>query len=159
MDMRKAMCAMLATMATIALLQNSYAEGEPRVLLAWEKTRFKGELIKAMESELKAAGFAVTTVMHDKKGMPDVKAADFDAVFITNSGVHSKVRGWVSAWIAKNQEQQDRILLHTTQTSNWEVKADVDAITSASSRKDVKTLAADYVSRLKAMVEKPDEES
>ena len=122
-------------------------QGKGRVLLAWEKTRFKESLIDEMEELLVAQEFEVVKAEHSKKGL-DKSAADFDAVFITNSGVHSKVRPWISEWLEKNKAQSDRILLHTTQTRNWKVEAVVDSVTSASSRADVESLAATYVKRL-----------
>jgi len=118
-----------------------------RVLLAWEKTDYKQALVEEMERLLKQQGFEVTKVLHAKNG-PDAKAADFDAVFITNSGVNSKVRPWITDWLAANKAQSARILLHTTQTSDWKVIANVDAVTSASGKGDLKALAADYVARI-----------
>jgi hypothetical protein len=118
-----------------------------RVLLAWEKTDFKQALVDEMERGLTQQGCEVTKVLHSKRGL-EVKAADFDAVFITNSGVNSKIRPWITEWLAANKAQAGRILLHTTQTRDWEVIADVDAVTSASSKSGVKALAADYVARI-----------
>jgi len=118
-----------------------------RVLLAWEKTGFKQALVEEMERLLTQQGCEVTKALHSKRGL-EAKAADFDAVFITNSGVHSKVRPWITEWLAANKAQAARILLHTTQTGDWKVIADVDAVTSASSKDDVKAVAADYAARI-----------
>jgi hypothetical protein len=126
-----------------------------RVLLAWEKTDFKQALVQEMERLLTQQGCEVTKVLHSKRGL-DAKAADFGAVFITNSGVNSKVRPWIVEWLAANKAQSARILLHTTQTGNWKVTANVDAITSASSKGDVKVLAADYVARIGKILAQPD---
>lgn len=118
-----------------------------RVLLAWEQTDYKQALVEEMDRLLTQQGCAVTRLQHSKRGL-DAKAADFDAVFVTNSGVHSKVRPWITEWLAANKAHAGRILLHTTQTSGWKVIADVDAVTSASTKGDVKTMAADYVARI-----------
>ncbi len=134
----------LVCLATMALAQ---AAPQKRVLLAWEQTDFKQELVEAMEPLLEQQGCEVTKVLHSKRGL-EAKAADYDAVFITNSGVHSEVRPWITEWLAANQEQAARILLHTTKTGDWTVAADVDAVTSASSKGDVAVLAADYVARI-----------
>jgi MarR-like DNA-binding transcriptional regulator SgrR of sgrS sRNA len=134
---------------TVCLAATVLAQEAPkkRVLLAWEKTDFKQALVQEMERLLAQQGCEVTKILHSKRGL-DAKAADFDAVFITNSGVHSKVRPWITEWLAANKAQAGRILLHTTQTGDWKVIAEVDAITSASSKGDVKALAADYVTRI-----------
>lgn len=134
----------LVGLATMALAQEA---PKKRVLLAWEKTDFKQELVEAMEQSLAQQGCEVTKVLHSKSGL-EAKAADYDAVFITNSGVHSEVRFWIVEWLAANQAEAARILLHTTKTGDWTVAADVDAVTSASSKGDVKTLAAGYVARI-----------
>jgi hypothetical protein len=140
---------MAVACVTVCLAATVLAQEAPkkRVLLAWEKTDFKQALVEEMERLLTQQGCEVTKALHSKRG-PEAKAADFDAVFITNSGVHSKVRPWITEWLAANKDQAGRILLHTTQTSGWKVIADVDAITSASSKGDVKALAADYAARI-----------
>ena len=137
----------LALVAAVCVGQGAVSAPKKRVLLAWEKTRFKQALIEEMAKQLEAQGYAVTRAMHSKKGLAQ-KAADYDAVFITNSGVYSKVRPWITKWLEANKAHAARILLHTTQTSDWKVEAKVDAVTSASKKADVKRMAADYVARL-----------
>jgi len=137
----------LILVAVLCLGQAPAHAASKRVLLAWEKTRFKRALIEEMAQLLEAQGHTVMRLMHSKRGL-EAKASDFDAVFITNSGVHSRVRPWITKWLAANKAQAARILLHTTQTRDWQVQADVDAVTSASKKADVKRMAADYVARL-----------
>jgi len=149
---RKALVTVLCVTAGLAVGQE--AKPSPRVLLALEKTRFKEQLVDEMKQMLAKEGYEVSVLTHAKKKGLEAKAADFDAVFITNSGAHSKVRPWITAWLDANKAERDRILLHTTQTRDWKVTADVDAVTSASSKKDAATLATDYVTRLKAIIEK-----
>ena len=124
-----------------------------KVLLALEETRFKKGLVQAMQKELEEAGFQVSVIEHSKKGLK-ANAADYDAVFITNSGVHSKVRPWITKWLEDNKAGREKIVLHTTQTSDWKVIADVDAVTSASVRKDTEKLASEYVKKLKKIATK-----
>ena len=123
------------------------------VMLAFEKTRFKSELIEEMKKQLVDSGVKVFVKEHSDRGL-DAKAFAFDAVFITNSGVRSQVRPWIVKWLEKNQKYKDRIVLHTTQTKDWKVVADVDIVTSASSRGDVKELATKYVGILKKILKK-----
>jgi hypothetical protein len=148
----KAVVGVLCVMAGLAVGQES--RPRPHVLLAMEKTRFKEQLVGEMKEMLGKEGYEVSVLMHSKKKGLEAKAADFDAVFITNSGAHSKVRPWITEWLAANKAEGNRILLHTTQTRDWKVKADVDAVTSASSRNEVGALAKDYVGRLKAIIDK-----
>lgn len=143
------MRARVLTCVTVFLAAMALAQDAPkkRVLLAWEKTDFKQALVEEMERLLTQQGYEVTKVLHAKRGLA-AKAADFDAVFITNSGVNSKVRPWITEWLAVNKAEAGQILLHTTQTRDWKVVADVDAVTSASIKGDVKAVAADYVARI-----------
>ncbi len=121
-----------------------------KALIAYEETRFKSSLVKEMTALLEKASVAVTVVKHSDNGLDKQDPSGYDAVFITNSGVNSKVRPWVMAWLKKHAQQADKILLHTTQRSTWEVKAPVDGVTSASANKKVKEFAAEYVRLLKA---------
>jgi hypothetical protein len=148
----KVLVVLLGVAVGIALAQE--AKKSPRVLLALEKTRFKKQLVEKMEKLLAGDGYEVSVLMHSKKDGLKARAKDFDAVFITNSGAHSEVRPWIVAWLAANKAEKKRILLHTTQTRDWQVKADVDAVTSASSKKDVEALASNYVARVKGVIDK-----
>ncbi len=135
-------------------VRDASAADSARILLVFEKTRFKNALIEKMEATLKAEGYAVVKGMHSRDGVGDYAPGDFDAVFITNSGVRSKVRPWVADWLRENRDQAARIVLHTTQTKDWAVELDVavDGVTSASDMGDVDKLAAAYVQRLSALV-------
>lgn len=127
------------------------AESEAKqinVLLASESTRFKKALIEELDALLKQSGYKVTKADHSRDTWGAIKASDYDAVFITNSGVNSQVRPWIQEWLKKNAESSAFILLQTTQTSDWKVSANVDSVTSASAIKDVKKLAADYHKRI-----------
>ncbi len=150
----KSLTVMSAVLLSALLASPLFAEeqkSQPRVLLAFEQTRFKSALVEAMRQRLQEAGMRVTVAQHTSKGL-DAKAADFDAIFISNSGANSRVRPWIVEWLAANKAHQGKILLHTTQTRDWKVQADVDAVTSASSQDRVDDLAARYVQRLKEMV-------
>lgn len=133
--------------------ENKKSENKAKVLLAFEKTSFKSDLIDEMKKRLEKSGIEITVKEHSQDGL-NAKAADFNAVFITNSGVRSQVRPWIVKWLTSNKKQKDIILLHTTQTRDWEVKAEVDTVTSASSSGDVKKLAEEYVNRIKKIIKK-----
>jgi len=130
------------------------AQGKGTILLASEKTRFKDALITELESLFTSAGYTVQKAQHPKGGLDAYKASDYAAVFITNSGVNSKVRPWVTAWIEKNRASGAYILLHTTQIKDWKVVATVDAVTSASTNDEAKTLAREYFTKITAALDK-----
>ncbi len=102
-----------------------------------------------MEKGLTDRGLQVTVVEDHKKELKNYKASDYDYVFITNSGVGSKVRPWVKKWLESNNNSKN-ILLHTTKTKKWSEKVSVDAVSSASSKKDASTLAEEYIKLLLA---------
>lgn len=130
------------------------AQGKGTILLASEKTRFKDTLIAEMEALFSLAGYTVQKAEHTKGGLDAYKASDYAAVFITNSGVNSKVRPWVTAWIEKNRSSGAYILLHTTQLWDWKVVSSVDAVTSASKTDGAKDLAREYFAKITAAIEK-----
>lgn len=121
-----------------------------RVLLAYESTVFKKKLIQTMNSMLEKDSISTVIVEHSNGALDKENIASYQAVFITNSGVYSKVRPWISEWIKKNEKHSSMIVLHTTQVSNWKVGiTGVDAVTSASKNKDVNDLASKYVEMIK----------
>ncbi len=121
---------------------------QKRILLAFEETRFKSALIKEMKKLLEKESLVITVVDHLNKGLDNQKASSYNAVFITNSGVNSKVRPWVTKWLSENKKEGDRIFLHTTQRSKWDVVAPVDGVTSGSALKKMPTLAKEYVQQI-----------
>lgn len=120
-----------------------------KVLLAYETTEFKTDLIKEMTSILKKDSIEVRVIEHSKGALDKENPEDYGAIFISNSGVNSQVRPWINSWISKNEKYSSQIILHTTQTRDWKVDVPVDAVTSASSKKEAKRLAAEYVKMLK----------
>jgi hypothetical protein len=65
------------------------------------------------------------------------------------SGVNSQIRPWIVNWLENNKPHSTKILLHVTLIRNWKVKTHVDAVTSASSKKDAKKLASEYAQMIK----------
>jgi hypothetical protein len=120
-----------------------------KVLLAYEQTEFKAALIKEMAAILKKNSIEYVVIEHSNGALDKEDPANYGAIFISNSGVNSILRPWISEWIKKNENYWPITILHTTQTSNWKVKAPVDAVTSASTKRDVKKLAAKYVEMIK----------
>jgi hypothetical protein len=123
-----------------------------QILIVYEETKFKKDLVKSMTDQLASDSAIVTLIKHSAKAPLLVNPAPFDAIFITNSGVNSKVRPWISEWLNKNTNSAYKILLHTTQISTWSVSAPVDAVTSASVSKNTVKLASEYVANLKGRI-------
>lgn len=137
-------------LSLLLLVSAVFAAGEPdtKVLLAMENTPFKTALVNEMKVLLKKNGAAVVVLLDHKKGLKKVKTENYDLIFITNSGVKSKVRPWVKSWIEANMASKEKILLHTTKTKKWSEGLSVDMVSSASAKKEVKTLAKQYVDAL-----------
>ena len=137
---------------TLLALPPNAQETEPtagsRVLIAMEQTPFKKKLVDKMEKLLGEKNKQVTVVKDSEKEISQFKAADYDLIFITNSGVWSKVRPWITEWIDANKADSAKILLHTTKKLKWQEDVYVDAVSSASSKKKADTLAEEYVSKL-----------
>ena len=125
-----------------------------QVLLAFEKTRFKESIIEKMKTLLEKESISVQVIEHSDKGFPVKDPSSYKAIFITVSGVHSKVRPWIVEWLEKNKAQKSNVLLHVTQKSDWKVMSDVDTVTSASSMDEIDTLAEDFAGRIKVLLEK-----
>ncbi len=125
----------------------SAQDGMKKVLLAMEKTKFKKELIAEMTDRLEKKSFEVTVVDNHKKELKNYRASDFDYVFITNSGVNSKVRPWVVEWLHANRNSKN-ILLHTTKIKKWKEQVDVDSVSSASKPSLASSLAEKYIDLL-----------
>lgn len=120
-----------------------------KVLLAYEQTEFKAALIKQMVSILKKDSIESVVIEHSNGALDKENPANYGAIFISNSGVNSQIRPWVVEWLKKYEMYSSIIILHTTQTSNWKVETTVDAVTSASIKNKVKSLAAKYVEMIK----------
>ena len=138
----------LVLIILIISLSSAVAQDQSKkALLAMEGTKFKKVLIEEMTKELESRSVEVTVVSEHKKELKDYKASDFDYVFITNSGVNSKVRPWVVEWLEDNNNSKN-ILLHTTKIKEWDEKVSVDAVSSASLKKDISALAKEYADLL-----------
>lgn len=125
----------------------SLAEEQPVILLAYEETRFKADLISEMTILLEREGYAIETLDHSGGALENIDKGKYAAIFITNSGVNSQVRPWVTKWL-EGISGEARVLLHTTQRFNWNVDANVDVVTSASQRRNVKNIADEYAGKL-----------
>ncbi|MDC7220583.1 MAG: hypothetical protein PQJ59_11675 [Spirochaetales bacterium] len=129
------------------------APGKGKILIAFEKTRFKSALVEGLVEKLEGEGYYLNVVNHQKDGLEGVNPADYDGVFITNSGVTAKVRPVVSEWLAE-KGQPAHVLVHTTQRNDWTPAVEVDSITSASFKKqdDIDRLVEEYAALIKGQL-------
>lgn len=139
----------LASGLTIYAQDSISSNQKRKVLLAYERTEFKAALIEEMAAILKKDSIASTVIEHSKGALNKEDPSNYGAIFISNSGVNSQLRPWISEWLRKNEKYSTKTILHTTQTRDWKVETSVDAVTSASKKKEVKNLAAQYVEMIK----------
>ncbi len=128
---------------------DSVSVQKKKVLLAYEKTEFKTALIKEMAAILKKDSIEYAVIEHSNGALDKEDPLNYGAIFISNSGVNSQLRPWINEWLKKNEKYSSKTILHTTQIRDWKVEAPVDAVTSASNRKEMKKFAAKYVDMVK----------
>ncbi len=133
-----------------ALLATSlFAEKQnPSVLVAFESTPYKKALTKELVTLLEKDSIVVTVESEQKEKLPSYSATQFDVVFLSNSGVNSKVRPWIAIWLTTNSEQEAKIILHTTKTKKWDEAVTVDAVSSASKKKNAPADAKLYYDKI-----------
>jgi hypothetical protein len=131
----------------------SRSEGNPngryRVLIATESTSYKNQLVEVLIKNLNDGNVSITVVDHMNGGLKGVDPSLFNAVFITNSGAQAKVRPEVMNWLRSVKAKDDNVILHTTQTTNWNPPVEVDSITSASQRSNIEKLSDDITRRIR----------
>ena len=124
-----------------------------RILLAYEKTTFKERLIGALVKSLNDEKTYIKIVEHTKNQknneLNNEDPTQYTAVFITNSGVGSRIRPWLLAWLKKYEKNNKNIILHTTIEKDWQPKIDVDSITSASFVTKIKELVKEITDKIK----------
>ncbi|MBD3321365.1 MAG: hypothetical protein GF350_09755 [Chitinivibrionales bacterium] len=119
-----------------------------KVAVVFENTKFKSKLVETLKKKLEESNAAVTVAQHSKEGVALENPELYDAIFITNSGVRSMVRPWISSWLDSHTDIAPKILLHTTKTKNWEEQVSVDAVSSASAMNQVDSLAGEYAQKV-----------
>ena len=121
-----------------------------RVLLATEQTRFKTRLIEEVIELLLDGDTFIRIVDHSMGELDKENPEDYSVVLISNSGVGSRVRPWVTSWI-NSHTQADNIIVHTTwRDLGWSPRLpeSVDSVTSPSNYGEVVAIAEDLASRV-----------
>ena len=142
--MKRTVIALFAVLAALPL-----AAAENRVLIAKEDTVYKKALIRALVDELEDGNTEVVVIDHRKGELDGVDPADYDVVFITNSGAQARVRPEVMAWLDSVAGRDGNVILHTTQITDWEPDVAVDSITSASQKRNIDELVVDIAERIR----------
>lgn len=142
------------TVAVFSFAKDATEKSGPDVLLALEKTKFKQSLIDKIKQILETKNYNVKVVDHSKKEMDSIAPSDYSVIFITNSGVRSKVRPWIVDWLKKHEGKTESVIVHTTQKKAWDIELNVDALTSASKTGDVDKLAKQYSEKIISKIEK-----
>jgi hypothetical protein len=125
------------------------ARAENRVLIAKENTRYKSRLIDTLIEKLDDGTVSITVADHQRGELDGLDPRDFDAVFITNSGAQAKVRPDVMRWLDANSANDDNVVLHTTQITDWDPPVQVDSITSASKNSNIDDISDDIIRRIR----------
>ncbi|MBN2510828.1 MAG: hypothetical protein JXB03_11150 [Spirochaetales bacterium] len=147
----------LAYMSVMALVGDyGPVNGDIKVLVAYEPTRFKNRLVENLVDLLVEKNYSVKVVNHKKGELDDYNAGDFDAVFITNSGALARVRPAVVSWLTANGSDPENVFVHTTQTTVWEPQIEVDGTTSASltGRDSIEKLAQEFSALISNIAER-----
>jgi hypothetical protein len=141
-------------LSPLAALEDTYGpvDSETRIVLAYEETRFKNRLMDQLVDLLNDGEVFIQVVDHKDGGLDGISASDYDVIYITNSGATAKVRPWVSAWLRANGNDPDNVIVHTTQTTRWTPRVQVDSVTSASygNSNDIEELAEELSDQIKA---------
>lgn len=144
---------LLLMFLTTGLAFANRIEGNPngryRVLIATESTPYKNQLINTLIERLSDGNVMIQVVDHQRGGLANLDPRDFNAVFISNSGVQAMVRPAVMNWLNSVSAHDDNVILHTTQINNWTPPVQVDSVTSASSRGNINRLTDDLVQRIR----------
>lgn len=124
-----------------------------RVLIAKEDTGYKKRLVRELVSRLENEGdISITVIDHRKGELSGVNPSDYNAVIITNSGAQAKVRPEVTVWLESNSNNDENIILHTTQITEWDPPVEVDSITSASKNSNISQISDDIVRRIRVFL-------
>lgn len=146
---------MLLILVGTSVYAESYGDSNSsrQVLIVKEDTGYKKRLIKELISRLEDEGNIYITVVDHRKGeLVDLDPADYNAVFITNSGVQAKVRPGVMTWLDKISGKDENVILHTTQTSVWEPAVEVDSITSASRNSNINKISDEIIQKIRVFL-------
>lgn len=120
------------------------------VLIAKEDTSYKKALVVMLVEKLNAENITTEILDHRKEDLSAVNPADYDVVYVLNSGVMAKVRPDVQEWLNLIAGRDYNVILHTTQRTNWLPQVNVDSITSASRKADLDEITDDIILRIKA---------
>ena len=120
------------------------------VLIAKEDTGYKKALVNNLLEKLEADNITVEVIDHKDGDLSGVNPADYDAVYVLNSGAQARVRPAVQDWLDSVSAADTNVILHTTQRTVWTPQVDVDSITSASKKSNIDEMTDDIVMRIKA---------
>lgn len=120
------------------------------VLIAKENTSYKKTLVKTLVEKLETDNITVTIIDHKDGELTGVDPAEYDAVYVLNSGAQAKVRPAVLTWLNSIRGKDSNVILHTTQRTVWTPEVEVDSVTSASKKSNIDEVTDDVVLRIKA---------
>ena len=125
---------LIAIIILIAVVAAASAE---TVLIATENTSYKRALVKNLVEKLEAENFETEVIDHQKGELRGVDPTEYKAVYVLNSGAQAKVRPDVLSWLTAVSAKDSNVIVHTTQTTDWDPPVKVDSITSASRKSNI----------------------
>lgn len=140
--MKKVMLILLIVMFSTAALSAQ------SVLIAKEDTGYKRALLDVLIQKLESEGFEVEVIDHKEGELEGVNPADYDVVYILNSGAQAQVRPEVLDWLASVAGNDDNVIVHTTKRTEWDEDLEVDSLSSASKKSNIDEVTDDILSRV-----------
>lgn len=109
-------------------------DGQRRVAIVSEWSRYKERLIDALVDELNDGDTAIFVRNFDD--FSSIESSSYDAIVVINAGVGSEVRAPVVDWL-NGQRNDENIVVLTTQISDWTPQITVDSVTAASRNRNI----------------------
>ena len=127
-------------------------EGIPRILIAYQSTKFKRHLVSEIRTSLQEK--PVYIKMMDVRSLRNESTQRYDAVVIISNCWAGRPDPRVEDFIIGVPEKHKIILLTTGDTDNWQPEsAGVDAITSASKLSDSSRIAQIITDKVEHLIE------
>lgn len=144
----------IALNAVSAVEEYGNKQSKDRILIAYEKTSFKTALLDSLIDELDNDSVYIKVINHSKKELDDEKDTSYSVIVIINSGVNSRVRPRVSAWLETVADTEKIILLTTYRDLGWNPRfpKGVDSITSPSKKSVIADLTESISKRISKLL-------
>lgn len=126
-----------------------------KVLIATQKSKFKGTVVSEIRNNLGDNVFYVKVV--DVKWLPNESADDFNAIVILNRCMAGRPDPRVESFVDDIPDKNKVILLTTGRLNSWKPDSvDIDAMSSASAMSETAPLARSIAEKVLDIIESGD---